>query len=661
MSGPWVTVGTWVCHTAAGGGLLLLLAWVLMRRTRQPARQQRLGECGLAAALLLAILSLGPAWLPVVVPLPEAAAPAPPNTTPDDDALVAAPPARPLPPTAELPLLADPAPLPNVVPPPAESRIDPPRLPALSATLLVPLGLGYVVAASFLAGRWLLGHLVLWRLLRAASPAPEPVARLFAEVAAGRRLPRLLVSRRLRVPVSCGLYWPTVVLPADLCDDPGPLRWVFAHELTHLERRDPWTCVLFGLGQVVYFYLPWFWWARRQVGLCQEFIADAAVAATEEAPEEYAQFLLGLTQAPAVPAGAASVAGRPSDLRRRLVMLLQAPRALERRCPWLWSWTAAAGLAALAVPAAGIRLEATPSPAPPALPASVAPAVAVPHETPPREAPPATEVAEAVDALPAVPAEPDREPQVPPPPALPDAVPAGPARLELDAAAPAPLPLPPVPTPWPEAGRLGVRAAAPDAALVDQLDLPRGRGLVLDEVVAESPAARAGLRVHDVLLLLDDKPVPGQPWRLAHLVDALPGEKPLTAVVLRHGKRAAVAGLVLPAVPRPARARTWPASLPGLPPGEPRFSSVAVAATTSMMRTADRFTVREEEGPLLLEATGTSAPAGWRVEEVVVRVGGSVARYGRVDEVPPPYRERVVRLLAAATAGGGRIEIHPGR
>ena len=54
-----------------------------------------------------------------------------------------------------------------------------------------------VLGAAFLVGRWLLGHVGLWRLLRGAGPAPERVVRLFGEMtAADRRPPRLLVSRR---------------------------------------------------------------------------------------------------------------------------------------------------------------------------------------------------------------------------------------------------------------------------------------------------------------------------------------------------------------------------------------------------------------------------------------------------------------------------------
>src|SRR5262249_54525587 len=168
----------------------------------------------------------------------------------------------------------------------------------------VPAGIAvlYICVCVVLLGRWLLGHLGVWRLLQNAGPAPAPVAGLFEQMVRDRnaasRRPRLLVSPRLQVPVSCGLFRPAVILPASLCEEEARsvLPWVFAHELTHLERRDGWTCLLFSLAQAFYFYVPWFWWLRRQVRLCQEYVADAAAVRTSHA-EDYAQFLLNLTAA----------------------------------------------------------------------------------------------------------------------------------------------------------------------------------------------------------------------------------------------------------------------------------------------------------------------------------------------------------------------------
>src|SRR5207249_1227066 len=93
-------------------------------------------------------------------------------------------------------------------------------------------------------------------------------------------------------------------------------------ELTHLRRRDGWGALLLSLGQSAYFYLPWFWWLRRQVRLCQEYVADAAAVAAGGSREDYAEFLLNWTAAPAAPAGATGVCGTQSDLFRRITMLL---------------------------------------------------------------------------------------------------------------------------------------------------------------------------------------------------------------------------------------------------------------------------------------------------------------------------------------------------
>src|ERR1051326_2836880 len=71
MSAGTTILTGWLWHSAVGGGSLLLLAWLLLRRCRQPAHKQRLGEAGLLAALAVGVLSLAPGWLMVPVLEPE--------------------------------------------------------------------------------------------------------------------------------------------------------------------------------------------------------------------------------------------------------------------------------------------------------------------------------------------------------------------------------------------------------------------------------------------------------------------------------------------------------------------------------------------------------------------------------------------------------------
>ena len=125
-------------------------------------------------------------------------------------------------------------------------------------------------------------------------------------------------------PCCCPSRW------SDAAD--AELRWVFAHELTHLRRRDPWSSWGFGLAQAVYFFLPWFWWVRRQVRLCQEYVADAAAAGAGPAADEYAEFLVSLARGTAVPLGATGL-GSSSDLLRRVQMLLQPSTRVQGSWP----------------------------------------------------------------------------------------------------------------------------------------------------------------------------------------------------------------------------------------------------------------------------------------------------------------------------------------
>src|SRR4051794_14938356 len=63
----------WLVRTALAGGVVLLLGWLLQHRLADPARQQRLGEWSLIAALFAAGLCLFPAWLLIPVPLGQKA------------------------------------------------------------------------------------------------------------------------------------------------------------------------------------------------------------------------------------------------------------------------------------------------------------------------------------------------------------------------------------------------------------------------------------------------------------------------------------------------------------------------------------------------------------------------------------------------------------
>jgi membrane-associated protease RseP (regulator of RpoE activity) len=703
------TAGVWALHTVAGGGLLLLLARLLAPRLRQPARRQRLGECAAAAALLLSALSLAPAWLlvplpvrpqestpaaapaPVAVPAEETPAPAPQAAAPAP----AAPPARAtLDPFAEEPPAAKPptaepqraAPLPQAVPenppaPAAPPAAAPPQAPPAPASvawpgrLLLALFALYALGGCLLLGRWLLGHVALARLLRQAEAAPEATVRLFGELAPGCRA-RLLLSRRVRVPFSAGLLRPVLVLPAALANAPAAtLRWVLLHEAAHLARRDALGGLLFGLAQALFFPLPWFWWLRRQVRLCQEYLADAAAVAAGARPADYAEFLLGWTAAPPPPAAATGVSGPESDLFRRVVMLLQSPFPVERRCPRRWSLLVAGAFVSLAVLAAGVGVRASAAAEPQPEPKKDEPRKEEPRPALPRLAepdfpdlpvfPPELEqrLLEQLKAQGADPAEIQRlqeelkrsrlelqralemarrqgglqvgpggvgGPRIGPdvlvdPLVQPNARVARPSRT-LDA-------------------RFGAILQTPDATLAEQLDLPRGQGVVLGTVLPDSAAAKAGLKVHDVLLEMNGKPVSSNLDEFARQAEQIKADTPVDVVVLRKGKKETVKGLKLPEAPAPLRVNPPRPVIEFPDPFAPQGNLNRLPRGVDVSRDGDKFKTTKKEDDLVITITGKVEMNKPKAEEIVIEDAGRTKTYDKVEAVPEPYDDMVKELL----------------
>jgi S1-C subfamily serine protease len=95
-------------------------------------------------------------------------------------------------------------------------------------------------------------------------------------------------------------------------------------------------------------------------------------------------------------------------------------------------------------------------------------------------------------------------------------------------------------------GRMGVRVGPPSAAVIDQLDLPRGQGLVVQSVAPDSAADRAGLKPADVILEVAGKPVPSDARQFVQNVSEIKANTPVDVVVLRRGQRETLRGLTLP-------------------------------------------------------------------------------------------------------------------
>lgn len=113
--------------------------------------------------------------------------------------------------------------------------------------------------------------------------------------------------------------------------------------------------------------------------------------------------------------------------------------------------------------------------------------------------------------------------------------------------------------------RLGITVSKPNETLADQLDLPKGQGLVISAVENGSAAEKAGLKAHDILLELNDKPVSSDMASLTKLLKGIKGGEESWAMVLRKGRNETIKGLKLP---KSTEVRRGPGGQP-IPPGAP--------------------------------------------------------------------------------------------
>jgi hypothetical protein len=238
--------------------------------------------------------------------------------------------------------------------------------------------------------------------------------------------------------------------------------------------------------------------------------------------------------------------------------------------------------------------------------------------------------------------------------------------------------------------RLGVRLSQPTDTLAEQMDLPRDQGVVLTEVLPNTPADKAGLKSHDVLLELNGKPVPRTLAAAVRMIGDLKANSPVEALILRKGQqqKVKIAGLpeAQPAavdgggpeiVPSPPRFGNRQLARPGANNprmiGMPRLVNPGVVqpgaaanagaelggngVTTTLYRSGDRFTARHQEGSLVITVTGTASGGKSTLSQIQVRDAGASNVYRGLDAVPEAYRDKVKGLIDMAERGNSRVEM----
>ena len=214
-----------------------------------------------------------------------------------------------------------------------------------------------VVAGSTLLAFWLaLGHWQMRRLRSQAKTAPAELEALLPQlIAAGQRTPTLGIVAKLPVAAAVGLRRPMVLLPQSFLElaDPEKLQSVLAHELAHIRHRDLWLLALLRGLLLVLWSHPLYWLWRRSVRLDQETLADAAAADVTDRTH-YAEQLVAWARETASEvrrrplASSVGLWESPSQLKRRIAILLDEKLTVLRECSRQWRVGSALGMLLIA-------------------------------------------------------------------------------------------------------------------------------------------------------------------------------------------------------------------------------------------------------------------------------------------------------------------------
>jgi len=197
-------------------------------------------------------------------------------------------------------------------------------------------------------------------------------------------------------------------------------------------------------------------------------------------------------------------------------------------------------------------------------------------------------------------------------------------------------------------GRLGVRVEKPSETLVEQLDLPKDQCLVIQKVVPDTPAAKAGLKDHDILGEVAGKPVPSDPAGLVKMLDEIKANEKFDAVVLRKGKKETLKDMTLPeakAAKKPAARNPFGGFANPFGGGGKNVNS------TVIIRNGDQFTVKHRQDGVSMTLTGSVEDGKAKFAGVEIKDGDEVKKYDSLDKVPQEHREKVKELLESAAKG----------
>jgi membrane-associated protease RseP (regulator of RpoE activity) len=219
----------------------------------------------------------------------------------------------------------------------------------------------------------------------------------------------------------------------------------------------------------------------------------------------------------------------------------------------------------------------------------------------------------------------------------------------------------------PHENRLGAMVQSPTSVLVDQLDLPKDQGIVIQEVKDGSAADKAGLKPNDILLELNGKAVPSKLDDFGKMLNEIKQDTAVDATVLRKGKKETIKGIKLPEVKAEEPQRLPPIPFPDIQiqpfPNVPRVPPLGAPApggqskSVQITRTNDSFTTHSRSSNESISVAGKIKDGKAEPDDIVITMKGESKKYKTVDDVPAELRDGVKELIRMTEKGTASVTL----
>lgn len=167
---------------------------------------------------------------------------------------------------------------------------------SLRITIHEIIAISWVVGVILFFSKFLIGNLYLMRVRMNGLVMEDKFTHLIHHLSLKLGITekvRLLLSKRISIPLIIGFLKPTILMPASyfMHLTPVQLESIIIHELVHIRRQDYLVNQLQSLIECIMFFNPFVWILSRQIRKYREFYCDDMVLSQVEDKKDYLKAL----------------------------------------------------------------------------------------------------------------------------------------------------------------------------------------------------------------------------------------------------------------------------------------------------------------------------------------------------------------------------------